>query len=740
MGAWVNGYELTARTKGCHYGMFRQPRGAANSPRHNGNATPPIPATPNTSSKTRKAYPTEAAALRGAAASIAKKKGVAFADVQHVHTWTFRNRDGSESFRIARFNILGCKDYRPIHRNGEGWLVSDPEGKLPLYRLDELDLTRRLHLCEGEKCADILRGLGLNATTWAHGASAIRKTDWSVLNGCPEVVYQHDNDPAGATSIAKLTEALSGIDTPPQLAVIDLKTLVPDLPAKGDIEQAVKALGTQTSEDIAAALDALADGAGFVDVTASEATFDARPESQPGPIPESRNAATVTAPAPDFPYTDLGNAERLAHEHGADLRYTASHKWLVYDEVRWKRDKTGEVRRRFTDTVRGMYKQAAAINDADQRKALVSHARGCESLHRVKAAVELCQSHADVATTIEAFDADPWLLNTLTGVIDLKTGYLRPHRREDLMMKLAPVEYTPDAKCARWDRFLREIFDCDVTLIDYAQRAVGYAVTGVVRENIAHFLYGAGANGKSTFLDVLSFALGDYARTAPPKLLIQRTNDAHPTELATLHGTRFVTSVETGERRVLDEERLKQLTGKDRISCRYMRADFFEFEPTHTLFLCTNHKPIIQGTDHAIWRRIALWPFTVQIPDRDQDPDLADKLKREAPGILAWVVRGCLEWRRRGEKLEAPECVLDATAKYRTDSDLVGDWLDTCCLTGDEWVTERKTLYRSYSAWATESGITPMSNIAFGRMLGERGYRQERRGGTTVHHGLWVRP
>lgn len=233
---------------------------------HNGTTTKSN-TTDSKMTKAKKSFPDEDAIIRAAAASVAHKQGVPVSDVTHSQTWPYRDRNGADVFNVARFDFVKddqpTKEYRPYHRDGSDWMIGDPDGLLPLYRLDELDTTQRVHLCEGEKCADMLRDLGLNATTWAHGAKSIEKTDWSSLSGCPEVVFQPDNDKAGKEAVDALRKALAALDEPPPLAVIDLKKLMPTLPVKGDIVQVVEYLDSKTSEEIADALNTLADAAGF---------------------------------------------------------------------------------------------------------------------------------------------------------------------------------------------------------------------------------------------------------------------------------------------------------------------------------------------------------------------------------------------------------------------------------------------------------------------------------------------
>ncbi|MGH7378091.1 MAG: DNA primase family protein, partial [Candidatus Methylomirabilales bacterium] len=292
--------------------------------------------------------------------------------------------------------------------------------------------------------------------------------------------------------------------------------------------------------------------------------------------------------------------------------------------------------RRAKETVGSMYLEAAAQPDQDLRAALAAHAMKCESDSRIRAMLSLAESEPGVPVEPGAFDADPWLFNCLSGTLDLRTGELRPHRREDLLTKLAPVDYDPGAKAPTWTAFLDHIMAGNREVIEYLQRAVGHALTGDVREQVLQFLHGTGANGKTTFLNAILDAVGDYGKQAAPELLTIKYGTEHPTGLADLRGCRFVASIEVEEGKRLAEVLVKQLTGGDRLKARFMRENFFEFTPTHKIFLAVNHKPVIRGTDHAIWRRIRLVPFTVTIPDAEQDKaataPLAPFIERLAAG------------------------------------------------------------------------------------------------------------
>src|SRR5215213_9907646 len=436
-----------------------------------------------------------------------------------------------------------------------------------------------------------------------------------------------------------------------------------------------------------------------------------------------------------FNLTDLGNAARLVHHHGRNLRYCwLWRKWLVWDGQRWVKDDSGEVYRLAKDTVASIYREAAAAPDDESRKALAKHAVRSEAGARVKEMVDLARS--DVPVMPDELDASPDLLNTESGTIDLRTGELREHRREDLITKIAPTKYRPDAAAPTWEAFLERVLPGE-DLRAFVQRAVGYSATGDTSEQCIFINHGGGANGKSTFQEAIAAALGDYAMRAPTEMLLAKRSDGVPNDVARLKGARFVSASETEEGRRLAESRIKDLTGQDTITARFMKAEWFDFAPTHKLWLSTNHKPEIRGTDAAIWRRIRLVPWTVSIPPAQQDKKLPEKLQSELPTILAWIVRGCLQWRRKG--LQAPEEVRQATGNYRSEMAVLAAFLEEYCILRSDAMAFAKNLYIAYQEWCEANGEPVEKQRRFGMRLTERGLRRQKVGGVYRWYGIGLR-
>jgi putative DNA primase/helicase len=379
-----------------------------------------------------------------------------------------------------------------------------------------------------------------------------------------------------------------------------------------------------------------------------------------------------------------------------------------------------------------MYHEADAGEERPINRELAKHALKSEAKGRIESMIALARSEPGIAITPEELDADPWALNLSNGTVDLRTGELREHRREDLITKIAPVAYDPDAPAPVWEAFLERVLPSE-DLRAFVQQAAGYSATGDTSEQCLFINHGTGANGKSTYQEAIAAALGDYAMRAPTEMLLAKRSGGIPNDVARLKGARFVAASETEEGRRLAESLVKDLTGQDTISARFMRAEWFDFRPTHKLWLSTNHKPEIRGTDTAIWRRIRLIPWSVTILPAEQDKKLPAVLRRELPGILAWIVRGCLEWRRGG--LQAPEEVRKATGEYRAEMDVLAVFLGECCESGPELWDYAKDLYTSYKRWCGETGERAETQRKFGERLRERGFQRDRGGSRGA--GIW---
>lgn len=430
------------------------------------------------------------------------------------------------------------------------------------------------------------------------------------------------------------------------------------------------------------------------------------------------------------PYTELANAERIVEWYGDRLRRVEQwNTWLRYDGRRWVSSPTAgrefaiDVGHQLLDTMRAM---ALPSEDLFSRWAI----RSCSN-KVISATAALAADQASLRVAAGKLDRRPMLLNVSNGTIDLETGKLRPHDRNDLLTKLAPVRFDPHAECPEeWSNFLSRVTDGDEELETYLQRIAGYSLTGLTREHALFVFFGEGANGKSTFINTLCNILGpDYSGPAPRGLLFQRSiGEAHPTERACLFGKRLVTVTEPNKGQTLDEGTVKQLSSEDPIDARRMREDFWSFDPTHKLVLATNHRPLIKGDDEGIWRRIRLVPWSVRIPKEERDPDLAAKLYNERDGILQWAVRGARYWHLLG--LGEPSCVTAATDAYRDDQDPLGDFFADRCDFASDTMVARKDLRAAYERYADENGIRHRLNPKdFAARLRARGVSGENANG-----------
>lgn len=419
-----------------------------------------------------------------------------------------------------------------------------------------------------------------------------------------------------------------------------------------------------------------------------------------------------------YSFDDTGNAERLYDQFGESIGYSYIDKgWYFYDGRRWQLDFTGATRSMVDEVVEAMRGEADLYAaDEDLSKNFEKHLKRSRSSSAKTAMLTETQHRSPIMP--DQLDAHNQILNATNGIINLRTGTLEQHDRSKYLTRITHTEYTDKIDTPLWSQFLKDIFGGDNDLIRYVQKAVGYSLTGSTQEQCAFFLYGTGRNGKSTFLDAISEILGDYAANVQPEsLMVKSQSGGANSDIARLKGARFVTSVEPGEGMRLNEGLVKQLTGGDKVTARKLYGCEFEFSPEFKLWMGTNHKPIIRGTDLGIWRRIHLIPFNVQIPDERADKRLKYKLRTEYPGILNWAVEGCLLWQREG--LKKPACVEEAVKEYRNEMDVISAFIDACCTIGTGSVAAAE-LFRVYAEWAESNNEYKMSNTKFGREMANK--------------------
>jgi putative DNA primase/helicase len=448
--------------------------------------------------------------------------------------------------------------------------------------------------------------------------------------------------------------------------------------------------------------------------------------------------ATINHSSKKYLLTDTGNGERFADQHSHQVRFCHPwKKWIIWYGSRWKNDSTGKIKLLAKETVRSMYSEASKILDNSQCKELAKWAIQSEAEYRKDKMLSSAQSEPGIPVEPNDLDKNPWLLNVENGTINLKTGQLLQHNPSDLITKLCSVKYDPAAQAPIWDKFLNTIFDGNQDLIYFIQQAVGYSLTGDTSEQCLFFCFGSGANGKTTFLETISALLGDYSTHADFSTFLSNTNSSIRNDLARLKGARFVCAAEVSADKQFDEVIVKQVTGGDLITARFLYQESFEYRPEYKIFLAANHTPAIIGEDHAIWRRIHLLPFEVRIPEKKQDKGLIKKLKTELPGILNWALEGCLDWKSNG--LIIPSEVKEATSSYRNEMDVVSKFINDRCVVNPPAKVERKKLYHQvYIGWCKNEGIPPSGKIKFNKKIAERGFKHKY---VRIHGGkqsVWV--
>ena len=596
--------------------------------------------------------------------------------------WDYLDAQGRLIAVVYRYDPPGRKkEFRPWDARRRKMAPPEPR---PLYNQPGIRNAAQVVLVEGEKCAQALIELGIVATTAMHGANApVDKTDWTPLAGKAVLIWPDRDKPGWEYAVQAAQAILSA-------GAKSCHILYPP-------EEAAEGWD---------AADAVAEG------------FDVAAFLAHGPRVQVHDLADPGEPVIGADESVWGTEDALAlaftRRYHRDWRYVAAWgRWLVWDGRRWRNEETLAA----TDLIRGVCRHAALQADNPKLAAKLATSGTVGGVERLARAD---RRHA--ATTAE-WDADPWLLNTPGGVVDLRTGRLRAHDRADRMTKITTA--TPAGDCPTWRRFLAEVTGDDADLQAYLQRVSGYCLTGSTQEHALFFLYGTGANGKSVFVNTLATILGDYAASAPMDTFMETRSDRHPTDMASLRGARFVASIETEQGRRWAESKVKSLTGGDKISARFMRQDFFEFWPQFKLFVAGNHKPAIRNIDEAMKRRLHLIPFTITVPPERRDKHLQHKLLAERDGILAWALEGCLAWQRLG-RLDPPLQVVAATEEYFEAEDALGRWLEERCVREANAKSLTAELFTDWKQWAEAAGEFVGSQRRFSDLLITRGVEKWR--------------
>ena len=602
-------------------------------------------------------------------------------------TYDYRDEAGDLLFQVCRMDPKSFRQRRPDATAPGGWAWSVKNVRPVPYLLPgivEAPAEAAVYVVEGEKDAEALARLGLTATCNAGGAMKWRPELSQHLAG-RHVVILPDNDLAGELHAGNVAASVFGV-----AASVRIVTL-PGLPAKGDVSDWLAAGGTVE------ALSALVDATGPCAAPSPGAKAAPTPAAEAAP-PDSGGEVSEGMVADAFRDAERG---RRLFDHTAG-------QWLLWDGARWARDQT----RQTFDRVHALARDAAAGGRAVDivRVGRASFAAGAE---------RLAQANPAFAVTHEIWDADPWLLGTPGGVVDLKTGNMQAARRDDYITKQASVTpAAPGTQHPLWAKFLDEATKRDEGLKRFLQQIAGYCLTGTIDEHALFFLYGPGGNGKSVFLNALTNIMKDYARAAPMDSFTASQSERHPTDLAGLAGARLVSAAETEEGHMWAESRIKQLTGGDPISARFMRQDFFEYQPQFKIVIVGNHAPVLRNVDEAARRRFNILPFTNEPATKDRQ--LGERLRAEYPAILRWAINGCLNWQTHG--LVRPAVVNDATMAYFEDQDIVRQWIADCCETDKLKSSTASSLFESWAAYALRNGERPGTKKWLSQVLERQGY------------------
>lgn len=585
-------------------------------------------------------------------------------DIQATYKYSY------DKYQFEKVKYPNKKQAFRYLENGE-WVWKKPKCPIFLYQHELLERypNATVIICEGEKdCDNVNRLLNPNyvaVTNW-NGANGW-KADHSAFLVSRQVIIAEDNDTPGEERTKKIM-ALRGYK---ELLGV-LKFTDAEVGPKGDVSDWLSRGATK--DDLIQRL------------TTQLVSLD--PESAPS-------------------CSDTGNAQRLIKSYGEFLRYSYElETWLCWNGRYWKKSKALPVE--YAKKVcRDILKEAASLS-SDGYKELAGHALASENSSRISAMLKLAQSIKGVAVEIEDLDKHPYLLNVQNGTIDLESGQLCAHNPKHLITKIIDLEYNEAddwTQASHWLNFLLEIFQGDKELIDYIQRAAGYSLTADITERTIFFLWGDGRNGKSTFVNALTHMLGsDYSKRVPISSLLKKKNEGVPNDIAALKGARWAYSSEAPEGKHLDEAFVKDASGGEKITARFMRSEWFEFIPEFKLWLSTNHKPEIEGADQAIWDRIALIPFKFRVNDGEIDPHLGEKLRKEAKFILKWAVLGCISWQKI--KLSPPEVVKEATKAYKKEMNIVKDFIDQGCIKGKLCTAKVNEVYEAFKNFSGNSSIT----------------------------------
>jgi len=651
-----------------------------------------------------------------------------------VAIYDYVDEGGTLLFQVVRLSNHTFPQRRPDPIHPGKWIWNLTGVRRVLYHLPEV-LAGLAHgdpvwIAEGEKDVDSLRALGLTATCNPMGGENWKDDSYDQMLQGATCYLLPDHDDKGTRHVTLVAHRLAAVG-----ASVKIIPGIHTTKKGSDVSDWLTA-GHTIDELLAAA--------------------NATPPWTPGPIAFAAAAPPGTngthPPAPPTPgtlpppfdpstmYTDTYNARAFADDHWLNVRYCSAWKtWLLWNGTHWERDADGTVMQWAKHTIKHLATLLHGM-DNDQSKALLSHIARSLSTAKLEAMLKSARSEPGIPVKPDAFDRHLWLLNSANGTIDLHTGTLRPAARDDYLTRCLSVRYNPKATCPTWEKFLDRAMDGKQGLVAFLHRAIGYSLTGSTMEQCLFILHGPTKTGKSTFLARLKALLGPYSTQADMESFMHKDKAEIRNDLADLAGARVVCALEAQEGKRLNESLIKQLTGGvDQVKARFLFQDYFTYTPQFKVFLGTNHKPVIKDNDQAIWERIRLVPFVVQIPPGDRKKDFDATLHTEIEGILAWAVQGCLDWQKLGDLKPPPE-VIAATAGYQKEMDIIGRFLEEKCQVERNEKLQAKELYDAYKAWCEDNGERWDTQTTFGKKMGERGI-EKKPGHVVMYQDItWKKP
>lgn len=641
-----------------------------------------------------------------------------------VATYDYKALDGTLMYQSVRFFPKEFRQRRPDGLNGWKWDMQPLKGKHVPYRLPELKGHNVVAIVEGEKDADRLWSIGIPATTNIGGAKkwGTSETKGLIAAGVTRVFILPDNDEAGDEHAVLVGKSV-------KLAQIAVSTIkLPNLPPHGDVSDWLNGIGTkeQLQSLMAATPYILPSGASPTPVLTPDAPAD---------------ALDVTL----YHLTDLGAAEAFRDRYSNLLRFDHQREqWLIWDGHYWRPDLDEGSMRVAHDHVRLMQRDATMVPEFLERKKYLDWAMGREKRGPLLAMLQNASALKPLAITGDQWDEQAFLLGCSNGIVDLTEGVVRPGERDDFITLRAGAEFDEDAQCPRWEKFLLEVFDGNVELVDWIWRSVGYSLTADMREQVFFVGYGSGSNGKSIFIDALEYVFGAYGHRADMRMFAGRGDEANAFQNADFRGKRLIFAAEVRPNSRMNEHVLKHFTGGETLRAEHKYGRSFTIRPVGKIWLGVNHRPKVADDSFGFWRRVRLIPFLRTFAGSAVDPMLKVALRAEASGILAWAVRGCLEWQKRG--LEAPAIVREATEEYQQGEDPLADFFDSRLVinadTADSVVTFTK-LYAAYREWATAQGINDREKMTaklFGNHMASRPFTRVKFGSAPAYKGFELAP